>query len=422
MSASLIIGAQWGDEGKAKVIDYLAENFDIIVRYQGGANAGHTVKTDGKKFVFHLIPSGILYPNTVCVLGGGMVLDIQALFEELDMLEKSGIDVRNRIRIADNAHVLLKYHKIIDQKREESNVFETIGTTKKGIGVCYGDKVERSGIRIGDLLSEDFYKNRLPKLIEQKNNLLVKVYETQPLSLEEITTELRGYAKLISKLLINLPYYINMEAKAGKRILLEGAQGAMLDIDFGTYPYVTSSSPITGGALTGTGLSYYYLKNVIGVTKAYATRVGEGIFPTEILTEQGTQLRELGGEYGSTTGRPRRCGWFDVPVIKHAAQINGFHSLFLTKLDVLDTFDIIQLAVGYEYNGTRIDYFPSYDHSQLKPIYEEFRGWQTPTVDCGTLQELPRNALKYIQSIEKLTGIPIQWISVGSDRKQTIPV
>lgn len=422
MAVTSIVGTQWGDEGKAKVIDYLAEKTDIVVRYQGGANAGHTVKVEDETYVFHLIPSGILYPDTICVLGGGMVIDPDALFAELEAIEKRGIEATKRIRLADNAHLLLPFHSTIDTKREEKMGAQKIGTTKRGIGICYGDKVNRWGIRLGNLLSENFYHKRLPMLIEQKNEILQKIYEADPVDLKETEAYLRDLAEKLKPMMINAPYYLNMELASNKRVLLEGAQGTMLDLDFGTYPFVTSSNPTTGGALTGSGISYQHLKETIGITKAYVTRVGEGPFPTELFGEEGEALRKAGNEFGATTGRPRRCGWFDVVVVRHAARVNGLTSLALTKLDVLSGLKKIKVAVGYEFRGHRIDYFPAYDCENIKVIYEEFDGWDEDISNCKNLKDLPKNARRYVQALEKFCGVPVRWVSVGPGRASTIRI
>ncbi|MDH4201207.1 MAG: adenylosuccinate synthase [Spirochaetia bacterium] len=420
MPATLIIGTQWGDEGKAKVIDYLSHNIDIVVRYQGGANAGHTVKVNGDTYVFHLIPSGILYPDVICVLGGGMVIDPDAFLSELDALEKRGIQYKDRLRVADNAHILLPHQKLIDSKSEESSGNNKIGTTKRGIGVCYSDKVGRTGIRVADLYSENFYKNRLPYLVQHNNTILKKIYEVPELEIQEVTKYLRTTADKLRRYLVNVSYYLNMELASGKKIMLEGAQGTMLDLDFGTYPYVTSSNPTTGGAITGSGINFQYIENVIGITKAYVTRVGEGAFPTELFGDEAEHLRKIGNEYGATTGRPRRVGWFDVEVIRHAARVNGLHSIAMTKLDVLDSYDTIKVAVGYELSGKRISYFPSSDYENIKVLYEEFPGWKEPVHECKNFGDLPKNARRYIQAIEKFCGVPIRLISVGPSRESTI--
>ncbi|MDH5719115.1 MAG: adenylosuccinate synthase [Spirochaetia bacterium] len=422
MAVTLIVGAQWGDEGKAKVIDFLAENTDIVVRYQGGANAGHTVIAKGEKYIFHLIPSGILYSKTVCVLGGGMVIEPNAFFDELNQLEKRGIEIDGRIRIADNAHVLLPYHSLIDAKREENMSITKIGTTKRGIGICYGDKVNRTGIRIGELLDDGFYKNRLPLLISEKNIILKNIYNEKEINLTETEDFLRSLGQKLKKYLINAPYYLNLEIASGKRVLLEGAQGTMLDVDFGTYPFVTSSNPTIGGALIGSGVNHRNISDCFGIVKAYTTRVGEGPFPTEAYNEEGEALRKLGNEYGATTGRPRRCGWFDVEVVRHAARINGLTGIVLTKLDVLDSLKTIKIAVGYEQDGKRISYFPSYGVERIKVIYEELPGWEEPITNYTKLNDLPKNAKKYINAIEKFCGVPVCWVSVGPKRENTIKI
>ncbi len=420
MSVSLAVGTQWGDEGKAKAIDFLTQRHNIVVRFQGGANAGHTVNVDGDSHIFNLIPSGILNDHVTCILGGGMVIDVEVLFQEIEILQKKGIRVKDRIRLADNAHLVLPFHKLMDSKEEEDKDMLNIGTTKKGIGFCYADKVARYGVRLGHLFCDDFYSNILPSLVKRKNLHLEKIYNGKPLKLKEMTDYLKGIRSKISGFMINAPYYLNMEAESGRKILLEGAQGTMLDVDFGTYPYVTSSSPTTGGALSGSGLNFRYLKEVIGVTKAYTTRVGEGPFPSELDEKDSERLRELGNEFGSVTGRSRRCGWFDVPVIRHSAKINGLTSLFLSKLDVLDSMDTIKVGVGYELQGKRIDYFPSHSCDQIKVLYETFPGWKESTAECRKFKDIPKNARKYIHALEKFCGIPIKWISVGPGRKQTI--
>ncbi|HMV35130.1 MAG TPA: adenylosuccinate synthase [Turneriella sp.] len=422
MPATLIVGTQWGDEGKAKVIDYLAKETDIVVRYQGGANAGHTVKVGEDKYIFRLIPSGILYPKTICVLGGGMVIDPDAMFDEIAELEAKGIQPTGRLRIADNAHLLMPYHKEIDVRSEEASGAHKIGTTKRGIGACYSDKVNRQGIRIGMLYSDEFFASTLPRLVEQKNRLLTKMYDAPPIDLAAMKEKLLALREKLRDMVVNAPYYLNMELASGKRVLLEGAQGTMLDLDFGTYPYVTSSNPTTGGALSGSGVSFQYLKSVIGIAKAYSTRVGEGPYPTECFGEEGEILRKAGNEFGSVTGRPRRCGWFDAEVVRHAARINGLTSIALTKIDVLDTFKTIKVATGYELDGKRIDYFPSCNVANVKVIYEEFPGWNEPTSHITKLKNLPKNARRYIDAIAKFCGVPIAWVSVGPGRENTIAI
>ena len=420
MPATIIIGTQWGDEGKAKVIDFLANEMDIVVRYQGGANAGHTVKVDGETYIFHLIPSGILYPDVICVLGGGMAIDPDAFFKELGELESRGIQYEDRLRISDNAHILLEHHGFIDQKMEERSGDQKIGTTKRGIGMCYADKVDRIGIRVADLYSESFYEVRLPHIVQKKSEVLTKVYDLEPIDLKKITEYLKGVGEKMKKFVVNGSYYLNMELSSGKRVLLEGAQGTMLDLDHGTYPFVTSSNPTTGGAITGSGISFRHIDDVIGITKAYTTRVGEGPFPTEMFDTEAEDLRKVGGEYGATTGRPRRVGWLDVEVIRHAARVNGLSGLVLTKLDVLDGYDSIKIGVGYELNKTRINHFPASEYDKIEVIYEELPGWNEPITECRNFLDLPKNARKYIQAIEKFAGVPIRWISVGPGRENTI--
>ena len=422
MPATLIVGTQWGDEGKAKVIDYLAKETEIVVRYQGGANAGHTVKVGEDKYIFRLIPSGILYQRTICVLGGGMVIDPDAMFEEIRELEAKGVNPMGRLRIADNAHLLMPYHKEIDVRSEEASGAHKIGTTKRGIGACYSDKVNRQGIRIGMLYTDDFFENTLPRIVEQKNKLLTRMYDAPPTDLKQMKEKLLELREKMRDMIVNAPYYLNMELASGKRVLLEGAQGTMLDLDFGTYPYVTSSNPTTGGSLSGSGISFRYLKSVIGICKAYSTRVGEGPYPTEIFGEEGDNLRKAGNEFGSVTGRPRRCGWFDVEVVRHAARINGLSALALTKIDVLDNLKTIKVATGYELGGKRIDYFPSCAVGDVKVIYEEFPGWNEPTNHITKLKNLPKNARKYIDALAKYCGVPIAWISVGPGRQNTIAI
>ncbi|MBM9547080.1 adenylosuccinate synthase [Leptospira sp. 201903074] len=421
MPANLVVGAQWGDEGKAKVIDYLSKDTDIIVRYQGGANAGHTVVVGGKKYVFHLVPSGIIYDNTVCVIGNGVVLDPEYFLKECADLESHGFRVKEKLLISDSCHILLPYHRLIDEAREAGSSPERkIGTTKKGIGMCYADKMLRNGVRAGDLLDKENLKRKLTHILEVKNQELVKYYDLEPVNINEMYDFLLDFADKIGKNIVNTVYYLNSELEKGKRVLLEGAQGTGLDIDFGTYPYVTSSNPTTGGALAGSGVSFRYLKDVIGITKAYATRVGEGPFPSEIFGEPGDVLRKLGGEYGSTTGRPRRCGWFDVQMIKHAVTVNGINSLVLTKIDVLSHYDSIPVVVGYEYKGKKLDFFPSQGLEDVKPLFAEFKGWKDDIAGINSFAKLPPLCQSYIKSLQELVHTKISIVSTGPDREHTI--
>ncbi|MCB1140597.1 MAG: adenylosuccinate synthase [Leptospiraceae bacterium] len=421
MSADLVVGAQWGDEGKAKVIDYLSKDTDLIVRYQGGANAGHTVVVDGKKYVFHLIPSGIIYPNTICVIGNGVVLDPDFFLDECDALQKDGFDVIGKTFISSGSHIILPFHKTIDSLIESQlSEGQKIGTTKRGIGICYADKMMRTGLRAGDLLDKEVLKSKLKHIIDRKNQTLTKLYDTDPVSFDEIYDSLIRFADRVGKIIINTPYYLNNELKKGKHVLLEGAQGTGLDVDFGTYPFVTSSNSTTGGAISGSGISFHYLKNVYGISKAYATRVGEGPFPTEIFGEEAEKMRTLGHEFGATTGRARRCGWFDVEMIKHAIRVNGMTSLVLTKIDILSNYDTIPVGVGYELNGKRLDYLPFSNFENLKVIYEEMPGWKENISGINSFDDLPSRCKDYINYLEKLIEVPIHIISTGPDRNHTI--
>ncbi|EQA37808.1 adenylosuccinate synthase [Leptospira inadai serovar Lyme str. 10] len=420
MPATLVVGTQWGDEGKAKVIDYLSKDTDIIVRYQGGANAGHTVVVHGKKYVFHLVPSGVIYDQTVCVIGNGVVLDPAFFVEECDKLQAEGFPVYEKLLLSDSCHLLFPFHGLIDSARENNCTPERkIGTTKKGIGICYADKMMRIGLRVGDLLENDF-ESRLKHLVDEKNYEIGKLYGIEEISTKEILDSLKLFLSKVRKNIINTPYYLENQLKAGKKILLEGAQGTGLDVDFGTYPYVTSSNPTTGGAFIGSGIAFHHLKSVIGITKAYTTRVGEGPFPTELLGDEGEKLRTLGAEYGATTGRPRRCGWFDTEVLRHAVRINGLTSIALTKIDVLSAYDKIPVAVAYERNGKRLECFPSQGLEDVKVIYEEFPGWKTDITGIGDFDKLPSTCKDYIRTLEKLIGVRIDLISTGPDRKDTI--
>ncbi|MFN3604755.1 MAG: adenylosuccinate synthase [Leptonema sp. (in: bacteria)] len=418
MSVTVVIGAQWGDEGKAKIIDYLSEKIDIIARYQGGANAGHTVVVNQKKFVFHLIPSGILYPNTICVIGNGVVVDPEALLQELEKLNKENIEYKNRIFISDASHIVLPFHKLIDEQRETLAKTNKIGTTKRGIGICYGDKMLRIGIRMGDL----FYnlEEKLSNFVKIKNKELELLYNIPGLDYDKIYKDLVEFAKKIEPMVIHTPTFFEQALQQRKTVLLEGAQGTALDIDHGTYPYVTSSNTTIGGALTGTGISYRYIENVYGISKAYATRVGEGPFPTEVKDKEAEKLRNLGNEYGATTGRPRRCGWFDVELIKHSARINGLTGLVLTKLDVLSHYDVIPVCVGYQLNGKKIGYFPSYALEDCEPIYEYLPGWKEDISKINQWKDLPKNCKDFVEKIQEWTNIAVKFLSVGPQRDQTM--
>lgn len=418
MTASLVVGSQWGDEGKAKVIDYLSENIDVIVRYQGGTNAGHTVVVDNRKFVFHLIPSGILYPNTICVLGNGVVIDPDAFVGELESLEREGIQTTGRILISDGAHIVLPPHRLIDDARERIAGGNKIGTTKRGIGFCYADKVSRSGLRIGDLYEN--LSQRLSYIIEFKNRELKDLYGLPPISYDNLLDELEEFRERIKPMVTNTVTYLNNALKNDKTVLLEGAQGTGLDIDFGTYPFVTSSTTTTGGALSGSGISWQYLKYVYGISKAYVTRVGEGPFPTELHGEDAERLRQAGHEFGATTGRPRRCGWFDTELIRHSVRVNGLTGLVLTKIDILSDYSEIPVAVGYKRDGEKLNGFPTLGLERVEPIYENLPGWQSDISGARKFTDLPKNCQDYIHRLEELSGVPIRFLSVGPNRDQTI--
>jgi len=418
MGCRVAIGTQWGDEGKAKMIDYFTAESDIVVRYQGGANAGHTVVVEGKKFVFHLVPSGVLHENKICVVGNGLVLDPIQLMNEVEVLEEQGFDIKNRLIISDAVHLILPYHKAVDGAMEELRS-DKIGTTGRGIGPCYSDKCLRIGIRSGDVFDEEFLKERVEFAVKVKNLQLQKMHNKDGFEVEEIMDILRTFKEKAGPMIKNTAHFLHESLEEGKNILLEGAQGFALDIDHGTYPFVTSSNPTIGGSLMGSGLNSFNIDEVVGITKAYLTRVGEGPFPTEDEGEAGDRLRVNGGEFGSTTGRPRRCGWFDAPLLKQSARINGFTSLSLTKLDVLSGFDKIKVATGYKMDGKEISYFPSSQLQKVTPIYTELDGWSEDISKCSTYDDLPKNAKTYIDFLEKIVGVKITFISVGPGREST---
>ncbi len=422
MSVQVIVGAQWGDEGKGKIVDLLSEGADIVARYQGGANAGHTVVIGGEKFVLHLIPSGILQPNTTCIIGNGVVVDPAALLHEIALLTQKGIQVRGRLLLSHRAHLVMPYHKLLDQSKEEADLLNKIGTTGRGIGPAYVDKAHRMGIRIVDLLDAETLREKIHQNLLEKNAILSAVYGKAPLEAETILQEYRQFDEQIDPFVTEVARYLGQAIAEGKTILCEGAQGSLLDMDFGTYPYVTSSNPTSGGACTGLGIGPTKIDQVLGVIKAYTTRVGMGPFPTELRDERGAQLRSLGNEYGATTGRPRRCGWFDAVVAMYAAQINGIDAWALTKLDVLDTLAEIKLCVAYRYRGKELKTFPAEMHilENCEPVYQTFPGWQQPTSTARKFQDLPKPAQDYLNAIAQITATPIRIISVGSDREQTI--
>lgn len=421
MPVSVILGSQWGDEGKGKIVDLLSENYDIIARYQGGANAGHTIVLNGKKYVLHLIPSGILHPHTVCVIGNGVVIDPIALMEEIKMLENEGIDVHNRLFISHKAHLIMPYHKLMD-KISESKSATAIGTTGRGIGPSYIDKFSRVGIRIVDLLDRDKFEKLLRQNIEAKNQILRKLYNYEELNIEEIIEKYLEFDKLIDPFIKDTTYLLNQAIRDGKNVLAEGAQGAMLDVDHGTYPFVTSSNPTVGGACTGLGIPPTAINRVIGVVKAYTTRVGNGPFPTELDDEMGELLRKQGVEFGATTGRPRRCGWLDLPQLNYSLMLNGVTEIAITKIDVLSGIEQIKVCTGYKVNGQPTNHFPVdlQSFNNLECIYDTLEGWEPFDCDIKNYDDLPENLRKYTDYISQQTQVPIKILSLGADREKTI--
>jgi adenylosuccinate synthase len=419
MSITVLVGSQWGDEGKGKVVDILSEKYDIVARYQGGANAGHTVEIGNSKYILHLIPSGILRKDVICVIGNGVVIDPTALLDEIALLEKNNIQVDGRLLISHNAHLIMPYHKLLDLIHESGG--DKIGTTGRGIGPCYIDKYARKGIKIVDLLNKKALEEKIRKNLEEKNNLLRKVYDKEELNVEEIINQYLEFDKKIDKYIKDVPAYLNKAISKGKSILLEGAQGALLDVDHGTYPFVTSSSPTSGGACTGTGIPPNKIDNVIGIVKAYTTRVGNGPFPTELLDDDGEKLRKIGAEYGATTGRPRRCGWFDAFLVNYSVMINGIDEVAITKLDVLSDFTGIKVCTGYRQNGKILKSFPT-DFERLQtitPVYQTLKGWNTDISKCRSYDELPAQTKEYLEFISKQAGMKIKIVSVGPKRDQT---
>lgn len=420
MKTYVVVGTQWGDEGKGKIIDVLAPKADYIVRFQGGNNAGHTVVVNEEKFILQLLPSGIINSKGKCIIGPGVVVDIEVLLKEINELEKRGKNLDN-LFIDERAHLIMPYHIEIDKAREEARGENKIGTTQRGIGPCYIDKIARNGIRVGDLLELDRFKDKLEWNIIDKNDML-KRYDKKTFELEDLYNKYKELAEKIKHRVIDAVTEVNEAIDDEKVVLFEGAQALMLDIDYGTYPYVTSSSPTAGGATVGSGVSPRKIGNVLGVMKAYTTRVGEGPFPTEQDNEIGEKLKEVGGEYGSNTGRPRRCGWLDLVIGKYAVMINGLTDIVLTKLDVLDTFDKIKIGVAYEIDGKRYENYPSNlrKSKEIKIIYEEFEGWNEDITKIKDYKDLPENCKKYLKFIEEYLGCKISMISVGPERTQNI--
>lgn len=423
MSVVAIIGAQWGDEGKGKIVDLLAEKAKAVVRFSGGDNAGHTVINPHGEFKLHIVPSGIFHRSVVCIIGNGVAINPAILLEEIDNLQKHSVDT-SKLFISDRAHLIMPYHTLFDGLEEERRGEGAIGTTRKGIGPVFADKIARLGIRTSDLLNKDNFRSRLAQILETKNAVLTKIYNTSPLSLEEIYQQFRSYAEQLAPFIRDTGSVIQDIISRKQPVILEGAQGTMLDPDFGTYPYVTSSSPTASGSCTGSGINIKQINHVIGVFKAYTTRVGGGPMPTELKDKVGEFIRERANEYGATTGRPRRCGWFDAVAGRYSTQINGFTGIALTRLDVLDALDSIKICTGYELNGNITKDFPSDIDilGKCKPVYEELPGWRVPISDIRQYRQLPSQARRYIRRLEELLSCPATIISVGANRDQSIIV
>lgn len=421
----VIIGAQWGDEGKGKVVDLLADRFDVVSRYQGGHNAGHSVYVGDRAFVLRLLPSGIIHEDKTCVLGNGMVIDPKAFFEEVDQMSSQGIMVTpERLKVSSRAHLIMPYHRALDHTSEERLGNEKIGTTLRGIGPAYEDKAGRRGIRVADALSPEVLRMRIERNLEEANRIIV-LYGQQPLRADEIYEEMAPLVERLRPFVTETSHFLAEARKSKKKILLEGAQATLLDVDHGTYPYVTSSNPTAGGASVGAGIPPHHITGVLGIVRTYATRVGEGPFPTEMLDaeeDMANLIRQRGNEYGSVTKRPRRCGWFDAVSTRYAAELNGFDSVALTKLDVLDALEEIKVCVGYEINGERVDTFPAVaqDLAAIKPIYVTLEGWKSDTEGITKFEDLPEKAQKYVRFLSDSIGVEIGLISTGPERDQTI--
>jgi adenylosuccinate synthase len=423
MANVVVIGAQWGDEGKGKVVDIYTEYADNVVRYQGGNNAGHTLVVGEEKVVLHLIPSGILHEGKRCIIGNGVVLDPEVFIREITNLKAKGrMKDDSVLCLSEGLHIIMPYHKRVDIAREAKSGDKKIGTTGRGIGPAYEDKIGRRGIRLCDLLDKGIFERKLREALEEKNFLLEKFLGDKPFTFEEIFAEYCAYADVLRRYVADTSLMLHKEIKAGRNILFEGAQGTLLDVDHGTYPFVTSSSTCAGGACTGTGVSPRDIHEIIGISKAYVTRVGSGPFPTELLEETGEKMRQAGNEFGSTTGRARRCGWFDAVVLRYAVRVNGLTGIAITKLDVLDDFDTIKICTGYLYNGKPVDEIPATldVFAACVPVYEEMPGWKTNISQITSFEALPENARKYVKRLEELMGCEIVMVSVGPRRTETI--
>jgi adenylosuccinate synthase len=422
MPAIVLIGAQWGDEGKGKATDLLGERVDYVVRYQGGNNAGHTVVTpDGEHYALHLLPSGILTPGVICVIGNGVVIDPKVLIGELDELEARGVDT-SRLVVSADAHLIMPHHRALDRVTERFLGSQKIGTTGRGIGPAYGDKVARTGIRVQDLLDPGIFRAKLELVLRERNQLLVKVYNRRAIDVDEVVTEYLGYVERIAPRIADTRLLLDRALADGKTLLMEGSQGTLLDVDHGTYPFVTSSSPTAGYAAAGSGIGPTKITKVVGILKAYTTRVGEGPFPTELFDEFGAYLSKAGGEVGVTTGRMRRCGWFDSVIARYATRVNGITDFFLTKLDVLSSLEKVPVCVAYEIDGQRVEEMPMTQTAlhHATPVYELLDGWFEPLEDAKTFADLPPNAQAYVRRVEELSGAPVSAIGVGPGREQTL--
>jgi adenylosuccinate synthase len=421
MPALVIVGAQWGDEGKGKATDQLGKSMDYCVRYQGGNNAGHTIVVGGERYALHLIPSGVLAPECVPVLGNGVVIDAAVLLDEMKALADRGVDT-SRLLISANAHLIGSYHATIDKVSERFLGRNKIGTTGRGIGPAYSDKISRIGVRVGDLFDEKILREKLESALEQKNHLLVKVYNRRAIDVDDLLVEFKGYAEALQPYVADTSLVLNAALDAGRTVVLEGAQATMLDVDHGTYPFVTSSNATAGGACVGAGVGPTRIDRVVGVVKAYTTRVGSGPFPTELCDADGERLRTIGGEFGTTTGRERRCGWYDAVIARFAARVNGLTDLFLTKLDILGAWDRIPVCVAYQIDGVRYDELPmtQTEFHHARPVYEFFEGWGSDISACRSFPDLPRNAQTYVRALEEMSGAPFCGIGVGAERDQLI--
>ena len=422
MSVSIVVGAQWGDEGKGKIVDLLSERIDIVARYQGGPNAGHTVVVNDEQIILHQIPSGILWPHTTCVIGNGVVVDPQVFMEEFNFVNSLGVDTAGRLLISDRAHLILPYHRKLDRENEEQQGENKIGTTGRGIGPAYVDKFSRIGLRVGDVLDKDDMIKKATAILDVHNKTLTQIYNTQPVAIDEIVAATEPFRAAVAGCIVDTSVHLAHAIDENKRLLLEGAQGTMLDVDYGTYPFVTSSNPTAGGACVGLGIGPTKIDEVIGIVKAYTTRVGMGPFPTEFDADFSEHVRTLGGEFGATTGRARRCGWFDAVVVRNAVRVNGLTSMVVTKLDVLDTLPEIKICTGYKYNGKVLPDYPATvkAQEQATPVLESHPGWEASTAAAKKWDDLPENAKKYLNRLSELTGTPIGIISVGPERNQTI--